>query len=388
MPTTFAKARAQAPVAILPTLVWNEATAEFARQELQRRVYGTIPRLDLQLDKVSPLSPPRTDINVEQWRLTLPVGGQPLALDVLLVWPRAAPPRVMLLAQKFQHRDATIGDWTAALFAKARPKTLRLRLREWILGAHIHAPPFDELMSAGVGVALFQPAQLVPDHRAHAMPTIAAISDGIPAPDRGGVLAHWAAITSALRVRVSERFQATPIVAWGHSRHGKAALLAAAFDGAFAGAVAHQSGRFGASLTQGARGESVRQIAQSYPHWFGQRFLEERALFSGDIDQHHLLALIAPRPVLLGNATSDFWADPKGAVRAALAASAAYRALGAAGLGDRLGVAGDIAVFERPGWHGINADDWRCFLSFLDAKFAPAPAAASASGRAIAVGGP
>ncbi len=79
MPTTFAKARAQAPGAIHPTLVWNEATAAFARQELQWRVYGRIPRLDLQLDGIS-LSPLRAEINVKHWRLTKPVRGQPLGL--------------------------------------------------------------------------------------------------------------------------------------------------------------------------------------------------------------------------------------------------------------------------------------------------------------------
>ncbi len=388
MPSTLAKARAHAASTIHPPLVWNTATAQFFREALQHRVYGQIPHIDLRIDEISPLPEPRADMNVEQWRLVCPLRGGSLALDALVVWPRATQPRVILLSQKFRHPDAAIGAWTAALFGNADTKSLRVRLREWVLGAHIHVPPFDELMTAGVGVVLFHPAQLVPDHPAYAAPMIEAISDGIPALDRGGVLAHWAAITSALRVRVSERFPATPIVAWGHSRHGKAALLAAAFDEALAGVVAHQSGRFGASLTHGARGESVRQIARSYPHWFGQRFLAERARPPVDVDQHHLLALIAPRPLLLGNATSDFWADPKGAVRAALAASAAYRALGAAGLGDRLGIAGDIAVFERAGWHGINADDWRCFLTFLDAKFAPLQTGASVAERSIAVSGP
>lgn len=387
MPSTFAKVRAPALNALHPTLVWNAAIAQFVREELQRRVYGQIPFVELNIAEISTQREPRADMSVEQWRLVSPLRGQSLALDLLVVLPRAKLPRVILLAQMFRHGDAAIGDWTAALLGHAEAKTFRLRLREWILGAHIHAPPFDELMRAGVGVALFYPAQLVPDHPAHAAPIIEAISNEIPPLDRGGVLAHWAAITSAVRARVGERFPATPIVAWGHSRHGKAALLAAAFDAGFAGVVAHQSGRFGASLTQGARGESVRQIVRAYPHWFGERFLKQRAPHLGAVDQHHLLALIAPRPLLLGNAASDFWADPKGAVRAALAASAAYRELGAAGLGDRLGTVGDIAVFERAGWHGINADDWRCFLSFLDTKFAPSPAAASVAAGAIAVSG-
>lgn len=387
MPSTSAKARPKAASAIHPILVWNETTAQFAREELQRRVYGRIPRVDLQIDEISPLTEPRTEMNVEQWRLVSPIRGKTFALDVLLVWPRVTPPRVMLLAQKFRHADATIGDWTAALPGNAGAKGLRLRLREWILGAHIHAPPFDDLISAGVGAVLFHPAQLVPDHPARSAPIMEAMSDGIAAPDRGGVLAHWAGITSALRTHVSQRFKATPIVAWGHSRHGKAALLAAAFDEAFAGAVAHQSGRFGASLTHGARGESVRQIARTFPHWFCQRFLDDRTQHSGEIDQHHLLALIAPRPILLGNATSDFWADPKGAVRAAFAASAAYRALGAAGLAERPGIAGDIAVFERAGWHGINAEDWRCFLTFLDAKFTRLQSGASVTQRTFVASG-
>jgi hypothetical protein len=233
--------------------------------------------------------------------------------------------------------------------------------------SRLHAPPFTDIADAGVGLVLFYPADIVPDHKERSAPVVEALSGEHAPEDRGGVLAHWAALTSALRTRIAQRFPDAAHVAWGHSRHGKAALLAAAFDPGFNAVIAHQSGRFGAALTQGARGESVAQIARAFPHWFCPRLAVEQAQ-GCESDQHHLLALIAPRPVLLGGARSDFWADHAGAVRAAFAAAPVYDGLGPSAHPD---LSGAIVLFERSGWHGVNAEDWRVFLAFLAAKFEP-----------------
>jgi len=119
-------------------------------------------------------------------------------------------------------------------------------------------------------------------------------------------------------------------------------------------------------------GESVKRITDSYPHWFTPAY----AAFAGreedlPIDQHMLIALAAPRPVLLGNAKRDVWSDPQGAFRAAQGADPVYEMFGSRGLDQAtlsgLDVTADITFYMRGGRHGVTAQDWRTFLDFADA---------------------
>src|SRR6202011_6140854 len=98
----------------------------------------------------------------------------------------------------------------------------------------------------------------------------------------------------------------------GHSRLGKTALLAAAFDERIALAIPHQAGCGGTAPSRGKVGESVRQINDPFPHWFNATFKDfnnhpDRLPF----DQNCLVALLAPRPVLFTNGVKDTWANPE-----------------------------------------------------------------------------
>jgi len=85
------------------------------------------------------------------------------------------------------------------------------------------------------------------------------------------------------------------------------------------------------------------------------------------------LALIAPRPVLLGNARRDVWSDPNGAFRAAIGADSVYELYGDEGLEqtrlDQWMPEASLAFWIRPGTHGVVKEDWPAFLEFLDAHF-------------------
>ena len=99
----------------------------------------------------------------------------------------------------------------------------------------------------------------------------------------------------------------------GHSRLGKTALLAGAFDERIALVIPHQAGCGGSAPSRGKVGESVKQINNGFPHWFNGAFKEfndqpDRLPF----DQNCLVALVAPRPVLFSNAVEDTWANPEG----------------------------------------------------------------------------
>lgn len=162
----------------------------------------------------------------------------------------------------------------------------------------------------------------------------------------------------------------------GHSRLGKTALLAAAFDERIALAIPLQAGCGGSSPSRGKIGESVKQINDHFPHWFCGEFKKfneqpERLPF----DQHCLIALCAPRPVLLSNATEDTHANPAGQFEMLQGADKVYRLVGAEGLAAKEMppegklIHSTLGYYIRPGQHSMTLGDWKIFLDFADQHF-------------------
>jgi hypothetical protein len=166
------------------------------------------------------------------------------------------------------------------------------------------------------------------------------------------------------------------IVVFGHSRNGKAALLAGAFDDRIAAVIPHQAGCGGTapSRRHNPKGESVTIINKNFPHWFNANFKkfggrEEKLPF----DQHCLVALCAPRPVLLSNGDEDQWADPPGQFDVLRAASPVYRLLGVTGLPNELKepvasklIGEELCYYVDPSKHTVDEHYWDLFLDFSD----------------------
>ena len=161
----------------------------------------------------------------------------------------------------------------------------------------------------------------------------------------------------------------------GASRLGKAALWTGAQDQRFAAVIPVISGEGGAALSRRDFGETIADITapgKGYAYWFAPHYAD----FAADprtlpLDSHMLLALVAPRPVLLVNGSTDTWSDPTGEWLAAQAATPVYRLLGRQGVpAERppLGqIAGrDLAVVTHDGPHGLLPQDVKRIADFLD----------------------
>jgi dienelactone hydrolase len=240
-----------------------------------------------------------------------------------------------------------------------------------IFGTYIALAPVERYFDAGLAYASFYASDFIPDRKKQAPEAMAAL--GGPVNPTSALMAWAYSFTAAVDVLDADpRIDPKAIGVMGHSRHGKSALIAAVWDRRIAAVVAHQSGFAGASLSRSRTGERLDRMAKGYPHWLApeaQDWIDR--LDDIPVDQHELLALVAPIPVLLGNGRRDVWSDPNSSYRAAEAASAAYEATGHAGLtasGMRdFDPAAGISWWLRSGGHSVVSEDIDAFTVFLHA---------------------
>jgi len=198
-------------------------------------------------------------------------------------------------------------------------------------------------------------------------------------PDDWGVLAAWSWGLSRTLDYFEKDKSINPkeIGIQGHSRWGKAAILAGAMDRRWAMVFSSCAGAMGTSLEKRSWGETIDNVAgtQEY-HWMAGNFLRYAGHWKDmPVDAHELIALVAPRPVFITGGTQDQWSDPHGEFLACMGANPVYRLLGVKGLGTTIMpapnvslVSGNLAFREHAGGH-TDVPDWPVFLHFAHRYF-------------------
>jgi hypothetical protein len=239
----------------------------------------------------------------------------------------------------------------------------------------------QQVLAKGWGYAEYVPTSVQPDNGAQMTEgIIGLVNKGQPrSMDDWGVLKAWAwGASRCLDYFATDKdVDAKQVGIEGHSRYGKASLVAMAYDQRFAIGYISSSGEAGAKVYRHQFGEEIGNIAGGAEFdWMAGNFLKyDSALGVNDlpVDANELVALVAPRPVFIsaGSATAgDGWVDAKGMFMAAAGAGPVYRLLGRKDLGtttfppiETTLIDGDIGFRQHTGGH-TPGPNWPTFLEF------------------------
>ena len=306
-------------------------------------------------------------------------------IDLLVYLPAAAKkPVPMFLSINFGAVQNAVDDpgikpqevWDAKTNTKIPP----------IAAHNFGRLSIEPLLDAGFGVATFYYGDVDPDYPA-------GFSNGIRArylrpdqaqlaPDEWGSIAAWGWGMSRVQdyFETDKSIDARRVAIHGVSRLGKTVMWAGAHDQRFAVVIASCSGEGGAALSRRNYGETIAHLTA--PTRYPYQFAENYAKYAGfpdtaPMDANMLVALIAPRPVLLQTGSTDSWSDPKGEFLAAVAAEPVYKLLGKDGLDTDVWPAAkqpilhDIGYYMHEGGHGMVPTDWAIYIEFLKKHLHP-----------------
>ena len=245
--------------------------------------------------------------------------------------------------------------------------------------------PLGEFFDRGYGFCAVYHEDLVRHNEVEFLRSIHKLfypkGQSFPKAHEWGVLSAcaWGAMRGMDYLETDDDIDHTRIAIMGHSKMGKATLWTAAQDERFALAISAQSGCAGAALWRRKSGETLKKMVTRFPYWLCRnawKFVEQEDDLP--VDQHMLLACIAPRPVYVHSGVEDTWADPRGEYLSAYHAGEVYRLLGKKALESEESPEVGKAIIEsqvgyhiRKGGHSIEKYDWERFLEFADYHLKP-----------------
>ena len=359
---------------------WLNARRPEIARTVEHYVYGTAPEAPTKVRAVV-----REECIIDDgtaWREQVRLHvGEGVSIDLLIYSPVGVKNAPCFLGLNFCGNHATTVDPKVLLTKSWMPDSRGGRdgkASEEQRGMKAERWDYKQAIAKGWAVATFYHGDIDPDTW--------TTNEGIRGPrskserpESGpyswGTIRSWAwGLSRALDHLIENpKVNGDRVVVHGHSRNGKTALVAGAYDERFAGVISNHSGCGGAALSRPARGETVERIVSVIGYWFTEAFW----YFAGreehlPLDQHFLLALIAPRPLIVCSAIEDEWADPLGEFQAVQAAAPAWELFGhapfkAESFPETGRLVGERAAYHvREGKHSVLSEDWTLWLTWAE----------------------
>ncbi|NOR74521.1 MAG: acetylxylan esterase [Draconibacterium sp.] len=367
---------------------WEEKRRPELLEFFTKNIYGEVPG-KLKISSVEVVEESNDALNGKATRKQVQISFQKdnLSLDftILIYLPKNIEKAPLFVGYNF-YGNHTITEDVNVIIPDAWARNnesfgiINNQLTEQSRGVRDNRWAIDKIIDAGYGLATIYYCEVDPDKN--------DFTDGIhpffykeyrqlPFPSEWGSIAAWSWGLSRCMDYFEQdaNIDESKVIVFGHSRLGKTSLWAGATDERFAAVISNNSGCGGAALSKRAVGETVSRINSSFPHWFCTNFKEynrnEQAL---PVDQHELIALIAPRPVYIASAEGDKWADPRGEFLSAFYATPVYNLYGKEGISDdkmpavNQPIQNSVAYHIRTGKHDVTDFDWEQYIKWANAQ--------------------
>ena len=368
---------------------WTEKRRPELYRFFEQQVYGEVPgKLDEYSYKVIENSDYALDGKArrKQVAITLKKDDRSITFNILIYLPKNIKKAPLFLGYNFHGNHTVTQDPEVIISTAWSEDNAALGIAGNVLteasrGGRTNRWAIDKIIAAGFGLATIYYGEVDPDKNDFA--------DGLhqlfyeqgqeqPHANEWGSISAWAfGLSRAMDYLIDDGdVEGKKVIVFGHSRLGKAALWAGASDTRFAGIVSNDSGCGGAALSKRKFGETIGSINRAFPHWFCDNFEQynenEEAM---PVDQHLLLALMAPRPLYVASAAEDQWADPRGEFLSARYASEVYRLFGKKGIASDdmpsidQPIQNTVAYHIRSGGHDVTDYDWEQYLQWAKMAF-------------------
>jgi len=316
--------------------------------------------------------------------ISLFIGPLPRKISLMLVIPnsRSGPSRVFV-GLNFCGNHELLNDTSIPIpttWMGSCPGVVNNKATEAGRGKETDVWAIEQSIDRGYAVATVYYGDIQPDHNNTVDGILNDFEAMFPGMYTWNALKAWAWGLSRIvdYLEVDADIDRDRIAVVGHSRLAKVTILSAAFDKRFALAVPSEAGQGGTAPARTTEGETLTDINTNFPYWFTPMFQKFNNLVTRlPYDHHCLVALCAPRPVLVLNAVQDTWGNPPGTFQLLTQASPVYLLMGTNGLAvqtmppiNQL-VNSTLGYVIVPGGHSMTTSDWKLYLDFADGYLTP-----------------